>query len=697
MLKEAERLAGGDAYSQYRDRKRDEYVDKSTSGRDIGEIPEVADPQRRAACEQNFRLFCETYQPQTYTLAWSDDHRRVIEKIEQAVLHGELFAMAMPRGSGKTSLCESAALWALAYGHRKFVVCIGSEAGSAAELLHSVRRELEEDDSPFAADFPEICYPIARKDGIEQRKLLYHGKPLKLAMKADEILLPAIPGSPSMSGILRVAGLTGRIRGMKHKRKGGKPARPDFVILDDPQTDESARSLSQCDTREAIIRGAVLGLAGPGKKIAGVMPCTIIKPMDLADRILSRDLHPEWQGEKTKMVYDFPRNESLWDQYRQIREAGQRDGSGLAAANSFYISNRVAMDEGARVAWEARHAPDEVSAIQHAMNLLYERGKRAFFAEYQNEPITEHSGVDDLDPEKLAERCLGIERAIVPSWATRVTAFIDVQQKLLYYVVAAWGEDFTGCVIDYGTYPDQAMGYFMHSDARRTLAAALPGSGEEGAIFAGLEKLSLALLGRDWLREDGVTLRIERCLVDANWMTDTVYEFCRRSQFSPTIMPRWGQSASKSASQWQPQRRPGERAGFKWIIRRSKDRTIPHVFVEVDGWKSFVASRLMTPLGDKGALSLYGRNGKQQHRMFIDHLTSETRSRVEGRNGVVDLWTLKPEAQGQNHWWDCLVGAAVAASVQGVQFEAVTAKPMPRKRVSFAEMQREAFQRQGIR
>jgi hypothetical protein len=65
----------------------------------------------------------------------------------------------------------------------------------------------------------------------------------------------------------------------------------------------SARSLSQCANRESILAGAVLGLAGPGKKISGIMPCTVIRPGDMADNILDRDKHPEWNGERTRMVY----------------------------------------------------------------------------------------------------------------------------------------------------------------------------------------------------------------------------------------------------------------------------------------------------------------------------------------------------------------------------------------------------------
>lgn len=100
--------------------------------------------------------------------------------------------------------------------------------------------------------------------------------------------------------IIKVAGITGRIRGMKYKRADGRAVRPSLVILDDPQTDESARSASQCAERERILAGAVLGLARPGRKISGIMPCTVIRPDDIADRILNRDKHPQWQGESLK-------------------------------------------------------------------------------------------------------------------------------------------------------------------------------------------------------------------------------------------------------------------------------------------------------------------------------------------------------------------------------------------------------------
>jgi hypothetical protein len=78
----------------------------------------------------SFQRFCETYFQQTFHLPWSADHLKIIAKIEQAVLEGGLFAMAMPRGSGKTTLCETACLWAILIGAREFVCLIGRRRGT---------------------------------------------------------------------------------------------------------------------------------------------------------------------------------------------------------------------------------------------------------------------------------------------------------------------------------------------------------------------------------------------------------------------------------------------------------------------------------------------------------------------------------------------------------------------------------------
>jgi len=83
------------------------------------------------------------------------------------------------------------------------------------------------------------------------------------------------------------------------------------------------------------------------------------------------------------MVYAFPTNETLWQRYAEIRAEGMRNGDGGASATEFYRENKDAMDAGSIIVWPERFNYDELSAIQHAMNLKLQ-DEAAFFAEYQN-------------------------------------------------------------------------------------------------------------------------------------------------------------------------------------------------------------------------------------------------------------------------------------------------------------------------
>ncbi|MDC0936123.1 phage terminase large subunit family protein [Pirellulales bacterium] len=675
----------GDPYEALKERAAARNAAISMAGRDIGELPEIVDYRRRDRAAADFQYFCEEYFPETFSLAWSDDHLKVIAKIEEAVIQGGLFAMAMPRGSGKTSICECACIWAVLYGHREFVCLIGSGEGHAVDMLDAIKTELEANDL-LLADFPEVIYPIQSLDGIANRcsGQLYLGDRTHIGWTAREIILPTMPDSLASGAIVKVAGITGRIRGMKYKRSDGRSVRPSLVVLDDPQTDESARSLSQCAKREGILAGAVLGLAGPSQKISGIMPCTVICPGDMADNILDRDKHPEWNGERTKMVYSFPKNEKLWADYAEIRADSLRAGAGITAATEFYKKHRKAMDRGAKIAWSERFNPDELSAIQHAMNLKLQ-DEAAFFAEYQNEPLPADAGeTEDLSTDDIAGKQNRMQRGEAPVGVQHLTAFIDVQQNLLYYVVAGWEQDFTGYVLDYGTYPDQQRAYFTLRDARRTLSAAAGKAGLEGSIYAGLESLTSDILGAEWRRDDGAALRISGCLIDANWgnSTDVVYEFCRQSQFATVLMPSHGRFVGASSQPFSEYRRQrGDRVGHNWRIPNVQGkRAVRHVVYDTNYWKSFIYARLAVVMGDRGYLSLFG-DKPESHRLFAEHLTAEYRVKTEGRGRTVDEWKIRPE-RADNHWFDCIVGCAVAASMHGCATAGQARPAQPKRRRS---------------
>jgi hypothetical protein len=634
----------------------------SKAGRDIGPIPAVADPARREAARLDFGRFATVYLRQTFTMPWSPDHLRVIGKIEAATLRGELFAFAMPRGSGKTSLATAAALWALLYGHRDFVVVIGADEAHARRMAGNLWTEFEINDD-LAADFPETAYPIRCLERTTQRcrGQIHLGQPTRIERTVTGFTLPTIPGSAASGATLKAVGITGGLRGLTHKRADGSTIRPSLVLIDDPATDEVANSPAQVAARLDVMRGAILGLAGPGKTIAGLATLTVIRPGDLADQLLDRQTHPAWQGERAALVYDWPSNEKLWQQYIELRRDGQRTGTGTGAAHAFYLANRDAMDAGSCVAWPERFNADEASAIEHAYNLRIDRGEAAFFSEFMNAPLTPALEASAVDRDAIRARAIGLARGVMPTGHTTITAAIDVQEKLLFWLVASWGPGFSGHVVAYGSHPDQPQAIYSAGHAKRTLSMAHPGGGFEATLLAGLTKLVDTLVGRDWKREDGTKQRIEQVVIDANWgrSTQVVREFARRHAHAATLIPAHGRGGGPTSRPIHDgKRKPGERIGPGWKLGTVGGQR--GALFDADFWKSYVAGRLTTAIGDPGDLTLH----KGEHELLVEHLTAERPVSVTARGRTVDRWQLLPGRE--NHFLDCLTMAAVGASIAGV-------------------------------
>ena len=364
------------------------------------------------------------------------------------------------------------------------------------------------------------------------------------------------------------------------------------------------------------------------------------------------------------------------------------DGVGVAAANDFYEEHREQMDAGARVGWDDRHNPDELSALHHAYNLRIDRGESAFQAEYQNEPVRPTLTAAGLDRELLAKRSIPLRRGIMPNAHSTLTAAIDIQERLLFWSVASWGGGYSGHLLAYGTHPEQPGDNFTAASAKRTLADVHPG-GFEATLQAGLTKLVDMLLGREWPREDGTTARIEQLVVDANWgqSTQTVREFCRRHSSSAIILPSHGRGIGPTARPIHDgKKKPGERIGPGWKIGTISGQR--GLLYDANHWKSFLAARLNTTVGDPGALTFH----QAEHHMLLDHLTSEQPIAVSARGRTVDEWKLLPGRE--NHFLDCAVLATVAASAAGIT--AVGAEMAPERERKRVEIPKPGAQRKTI-
>lgn len=679
-------------YQRERDRLRARAARIAAGGREIPPIPPVKDPARKAKALKSLEYFGRTYMEETFCLPPSNDQREVIRLLEQTAKGGGLFAFCMPRGSGKSSWCEAGAMWSNLGGFRTYVALIGADKEAAEGTLLSIWTELTTNDE-LAADFPEVCHPLRALEGIANRcrGQRHEGRPTHIKWKADTLVLPTIPGSPASAAILQARGLLGRIRGMKFKRPDNSTSRPDQVILDDPQTDTSARSEKQNEKRLAILRSAILGLAGPGKQIAGVMPCTVIQRGDMVDEILDRQKNPEWRGKRTKLVYRWPDRQDLWDQYLEIRaqEIGAmspqdlEEGDGpcnCPRATEFYRQHRKEMDEGAEVQWEARKLEWELSALQHAYDLKAHLGDEAFASEMQGEP-DEEPGAEaaKLTRADIDNARTSLKRGEVPAQAEALVGYIDVQLRNLPYGLAAVTGKFDGWLFDFGAYPDPQRHYWSRRDPGPTIQKLYPGLSFEAALYKALDDFTTRLFEQSYQRMDGAQMRLSLVIIDANWgrSTKTVYRFIQESRFRALLLPGHGQYKGARSIPWeQYEEREGETLGDHWRIPPTLRRGSQRLLYDSNYWKTWLVGRLTTPTGDPGAWRL---PTTRRHRLLRDHLLAEEPTAVTVHGRTVDEWELKSN-EPDNDGLDVLAGLNVAASKIGCKLPHAPAKPPAPKR-----------------
>jgi hypothetical protein len=682
---------------------------------DIGKLPTVADPERRLVCAFDLLRFLTTYFPASTGLKpFSADHERMIARLQQCILDGGLFVAACYRGFGKTTIGENSALWAVLYGHRRFVPIFGAGSAEADQNIDSIKLELSENDLLYA-DFPEVCHAVRALEGKPQRcnSQTHQGQQTHIEWTADTVVLPTVrlpPGwgtpkcdrrasatelSAASGAIIAAHGIMAATRGMKHKTPAGEQQRPDFVFLDDPQTDESAISPIQTAKRLNVLKKSILQLGGHTRRMAAFMAATVIERGDVPDQLLDAKRNPAWQGERVKLVRKWSKShETLWlNDYRRLRETYDPNYLGdqqraHREATEFYRLNRERMDDGCEVSWEHLYDQDtEISAVQHSYNALIDDGEEVFQSEFQCEPIEEKVSDESLSlrADDVACKCGGVGRGLIPIDASRVVAFIDPKKEILYWVVCAFADGFSGWVVDYGTYPDQHRSYFHSRSPRVPLSRVTAADSWEAALYAGLDALVSQLASREWKRADGAVLKVERCLIDHGWgeATDTVDLFCRQSTHAAVLLPSKGIFIGATSRPFnEMSAKPGERRGPGWRIPVIAARGMARqVIFDANHWKSFVVHRMKTPMGGRGCLSLFGRE-PDAHRLFADHFVSEKPVAVEAKGRRVIEFKQTPNLD--NDLFDCLVGCHVAAAERGVSLHERRQAP-PRKVVSYQE------------
>lgn len=189
-----------------------------------------------------------------------------------------------PRSVGKSTwFFLLLPLWAAAHGHRGFIGAF-ADSGSQAELhLASFKLELENNEL-LRSDFPELCSPKRTRSGgaVANRQGMY--------MAASGFIFAA-------------KGIDSSSLGMKMGRR-----RPDLLVLDDIEPDESNYSPYQKEKRLSTLLDAILPLSVFARVVlvgTVTMPGSIVH--DLVKTITKPgEEAPDWIADENWRVHYYP-------------------------------------------------------------------------------------------------------------------------------------------------------------------------------------------------------------------------------------------------------------------------------------------------------------------------------------------------------------------------------------------------------
>lgn len=678
------------------------------SDRDLT-IPRVVNPRRKKKAEADIFTWLPTYFPEAFYHPFTEQQKEMVRDILFAAKYGGDKAIAAPRSDGKTTIAECVILFCVMTGLLKFPLIAAATGPDAARILDHIKAHLERNDT-LAGDYPEVCYPIRALEGAPQRagSQTVGGKRTWLEWKQDYVVLPTVKvgrkKSRASGAVILTRGLDAAIRGI---RVG--TTRPDFVLIDDPETRESVKSEEQTKSRRLTIEQDLAGLGGGDKKLSRVILTTIMRrTTDEGNPTISfeytdpKQKH-SWQGLRQKLLVKMP---ELWEkaeEYIAMRQTDFQTGDPHARkSHQWYIENRPLLEHGAEVSNENRYStailPDgsqaEVSALQRCLNIIADRGMEAFLTEYQNDPPEQSGPVESgITAHRIQRQVSGYARKVIPPGCIVLTRGIDVRKIALHWVVRAWMPNGTGYTIDYGVH--EVLGTVYGSDEGLELAV-------RRAILGYLES------SRDeYHTTGGEVMPIDLTLVDAGWETNTIYSTCLEA--GDGVMPIMGFGKSSGCTQANfteiQHKTVDKEPGDGWFHSR---KSIPvadpetgfprkHSFwlvcADTDRWKKWEHARWMTAPGKPGAMSIFGTTNHQHpdrlsddekaHHSYSRHIVNE----IEIEEPYKGTTRRRFKAKSENtHWLDASYYADVAANKCGIKLMSSVPTIMAKPKLKLSEI-----------
>jgi hypothetical protein len=680
MARRAQKSAAAQALVQERASQRALMARKRALGRDLS-LPRPLHPRRRRRCAKDPATFLRTYMGgrDKFWRPFCLHHHAIIDAAVERLRYGGWKALATPRGDGKSSILRGLALWATLFGHRRCVMLIGANHQKALEAREWIRGELERNDL-LAEDFPEVCMPIRALEGAAQRASAQTvgGERTFLRWTSHVTVLPTVAGSISNGAIITTVGIEGSILGFNYQG-----ARPDLVLVDDPETRESASSRDEVGKRERILEADVANLGGQERRIAIFYACTVWSAASLAARFTDPKVKPAWSGERLPMLIQKPTRkeaEDLWEHYLGLRLEARLAGDDTArVAHAFYLTHREVMDEGAEVSNPYRYydtrLPDgshlQVSALQFCYDLVSDIGWEAFGTEYQQQPPAEQAAdMVEVSESAVMKKTSGLDRGILPAGVEFVTAGMDVGGRVLHWTIVAWRRS-AGYVIDYGATP-------VHSPIEGAIEAPENVQAVQDAILAALCEVRDATAAGWPDAGTGELVALRAGLIDVGYarqsMDEPIWALVRAGDGVWRAAKGFGTGSGQAKYGHPSKRGKGRRLFHHAHATYQPARRAWLHNVDADFWKRFVHEGFLAPAERPMSLAVFGRD-PVQHRRYAEHILAEIWTHdYKPSKGDVYFWR---RVRQRNHWLDATYLACAAAALVGfVPVSAARAAPV---------------------
>lgn len=640
---------------------------------DIGELPDVKFERLLKVCERDLLRFLVKAFPNTTGLKeFSDEQKQAIANIQRGILEGGWTCQALPRGFAKTAITTRAALWAMLYGHCEFVVIYAANKTLSESILASMKLELQVNEQLMGM-FPAICYPILKLGG-RTKKQTYRGETTEIEWKHDTLTFPTMPDCPGSAAVVQVKAMNSA-RGAHKTTKDLKVVRPDLLLFDDIQTDEDAENQNTVRKICDRVQTAVMG-GGHFDDLTAIMSITVIDDDDVAEVHLS---DPAWVSVRYKMMRSLPKDYDtegpLWREYFAIRRGfvkhdAESRARAIQAATDFYAANREAMDLGAEATWIHCHKKNELSAVQHAMNILCDSGLNKFLHECQNqtrENDQERNG-SELTWKDVLTKTIPLARGVCPNDTQTLTCHIDVHESVLSYKIVAFNGFFGAHVPKYGVFPEQSTKNFLFRKARKTVVDIAPkGADMDAAIYHALSSLIDEIMATEFMTQVGGVVRVSAIGVDTGFRSKPVKDVVRNHRFGALIHPMKGKGIKvkdRKISEWRTN--AASKKGDEWIYGRPEKGDLKQFTFDSNYWKSKTAEAVLAPIGTSFGLTWH-EGDVSDHQMMAQQMAAERPTTLrldDGSSG--EEWTL-PTAKPDNHFFDNAVGAFVLASYLGIE------------------------------